>query len=126
MKWLAWNFLIVGSLAFVLPHTATSQDTTAGRLSVPAGNTGGKAVFSADSIVREDPPNPGPSPFASVIHLKGHVELRTCCVQRPQSRSDPAPERAYMILRADEADYYGDTGEIDARGEVHVNFQPAR
>jgi hypothetical protein len=120
------NALIASSLVFVSPHAATSQDTTAGRLHIPAGNNGAYGIFSADSIVREDPPNPGPSPFASVIHLRGHVEFRACCVQRPQSPGNPDPQKAYMILHAGEADYHGDTGEIEARGDVRVSFQPSQ
>jgi hypothetical protein len=121
MRLLVWNALIASSLVIFLPHAASSQDTRAGRLSVPAG----PGTFSADSIVREDPPNPGPSPFASVIHLRGHVEFRTCCVQRPIAFQS-GPSEAYMILHADEADYNGSTGEIEARGEVRVSFQPHR
>ena len=123
MRLLVWNALIASSLTLILPHAATSQDTRAGQLFVSGGNSGAYGQFSADSIVREDPANPGPSLFASVVHLTGHVEFRTCCVQRPQSPSNPGPEKAYMVLHAEEADYNGDTGEIEARGAVRVSFQ---
>ena len=129
MRLLLWNALIACSIVLFLSHAATSQDTTAGQLHISGGNNGAYGQFSADSIVREDPPNPGPSPFASVVHLRGHVQFRTCCVQRPQSPGNPDPQKAYMVLHADEADYYGNTGEIEARGEVRVSFQafqPAR
>jgi hypothetical protein len=124
MKLLAWNAVIASALTFSLPHAATSQDTSAGGLSIPAAIDNVPAHLSADSILREDPPNHGPSPYASVIHLRGHVELRTCCFQRPQSRTNPTPQRSYVILRADEAEYNADTGQISARGEVRLSFRP--
>lgn len=46
--------------------------------------------------------------YPSVIHLKGDVEIR----------------RSGMILRADEADYDEDTGEVEARGHVRVKPYP--
>ena len=44
----------------------------------------------------------------SVVHLKGNVEIR----------------RTGLILRADEADYRKDTGEIEAKGNVRVSPFP--
>ena len=126
MRLLLCNTLIASSLVLFLPHEASSQDTRAGQLYIPGGNNGAYGQFSADNIVREDPPNPGPSPFASEIHLRGHVEFRTCCVQRPQSPSNPTPQKAYLVLHAEEADYHGDTGEIEARGQVRMSFQLAQ
>ena len=73
--------------------------------------------FAADGIVRED----GPTRYNSLIHLRGNVEIRTCCTQ-PPGRSQTGP-RAYMIIRADEADYDGEKGQIEARGTVRVSFQ---
>ncbi len=46
--------------------------------------------------------------FPSVIQLKGEVEIRW----------------RGMILRADEAEYHEDTGEIEARGNVRVKPLP--
>jgi hypothetical protein len=124
MKLFLRNGLMVCGLAILLPHAASSQDTAPARLYVPAGNDSVKMSLSADSIVREDPPNPGPSPFASVVRLRGHVEVRSCCVQYPPSKEFPDPPRAYMILHADEADVQEQTGEIEAHGVVRVTFQP--
>jgi hypothetical protein len=122
MKLLPFNGLVACSLAIFLPHAASSQDAAASRLYVPGYANSGRMTLAADSIVREDPPNPGPSPLASIIHLRGHVEVRTCCVQFPTSKPDPP--KAYVIVRADEADYHGDTGEIEARGVMRISFQP--
>lgn len=65
--------------------------------------------------------------YASVIHLKGNVEIRTCCIQ-PPSRiqvipGNPVPQQAYMVMSADEADYDGQTDNIEARGFVRITFQ---
>ena len=49
------------------------------------------------------------TPYPSVVHLKGTVEIRT----------------NGFILRADEADYHEDTGEVEARGTVKVTPYPA-
>jgi lipopolysaccharide assembly outer membrane protein LptD (OstA) len=79
--------------------------------------------FAADSIVKED----GPTRYDSLIHLRGNVEIRTCCVQLPARNrvtpGKPNPPRTYMIMRADEVDYNGETAEIEARGTVRVSFQ---
>ena len=79
--------------------------------------------FAADSIVKED----GANGYASVVHLKGNVEIRTCCVQPPSPNQvfpgNPVPPEAYMVMSADEADYDGQTGTIEARGIVRVTFQ---
>ena len=44
----------------------------------------------------------------NVVHLRGNAEIATNTV----------------IVQADEADYHWDTGEIDARGNVHVKPIP--
>ena len=79
------------------------------------GIDGAVVALAADSIVKED----GAAHYGSLIHLKGNVEIRTCCVQR-SSQSDAS--RTYLIVSADEADYDGESGNIDARGTVHVSF----
>jgi len=77
--------------------------------------------FAADNIVRED----GPSSYDSIVHLKGNVEIRTCCVERPTG-ANKNPGSEYLVMHADEADYDGEKDEIDARGTVHVSFQPVK
>lgn len=120
MKPLYWT---VACLTILLPQAGSSQDTRPARLSVPAITPSGRATLFADEIVREDPPRPAPSPYASVIRLKGHVEIRICCVSLPSSKSNTKPAATYLVMRAAEARYHDETGEIEARGDVHLDFQ---
>lgn len=119
MKLFALSCVLACSMALFLPWAGSSQDTS--RVHTSAVGIDRAAIgFAADSIVRED----GPTRYNSQIHLRGNVEIRTCCTQRPgQSQARP---RAYMIMRADEADYDGEKGEIEARGTVRVSFQDAK
>jgi|KBSMisStaDraftv2_1062788.scaffolds.fasta_scaffold04363_1 lipopolysaccharide assembly outer membrane protein LptD (OstA) len=50
------------------------------------------------------------APAMNIIQLKGSVEIRT----------------KDMTLRADEAEYNQDTGEIEARGAVHIKLETDR
>ena len=95
-----------------------SQDAGPHRLNTVAIGSDHAVHFAADSIVRED----GPTRYDSMVHLKGNVEIRTCCVQRATAGTKN-PQKAYLVMRADEADYDGEKDEIDARGIVHVTFQ---
>jgi len=97
---------------------ALSQEIPSTRLHTVAMGSDRAINFTADSIVRED----GPAHYDSLVHLKGNVEIRTCCVQRATA-SKKNPNRAYLIMHADEADYNGETDQIEARGTVHVSFQ---
>ncbi len=104
-----------------------------GQIAWYAGNSSGKThpvaqkrpnanrTMTADSIVREDPSTAAVSPYATEVQLKGHVEIRMCCVQRPASKDSPKPVMAYMILHADEADDHGESGDFVE--PVNVNFQ---
>jgi len=62
------------------------------------------------------------SPYPSIVHLKGSVEIR----QRVCIRSGPGNALAcsgYSVLRADEADLQEDTGAVDARGSVRLTHE---
>ena len=125
MKLSPLNCMLAWSIALFLPWAGSSQDTIPSRLHAVANASPDRAriSFAADSIVKED----GANGYASVIHLKGNVEIRTCCVQ-PPSRNQVIPgntvsPQAYMVMSADEADYDGQTGNIEARGIVRVSFQ---
>lgn len=107
------------AIALFLPGGASSQDTPPARLHVVAtGTNPGFISFTAESIVKQD----GATRYESLIHLKGNVEIRTCCVATPTGNSGSA----YLIMNAEEADYDGEAGTIDARGPVHVHFQTRR
>jgi hypothetical protein len=101
---LALLVLIVGTLAF-------SQADQLLHVTVPTPNSHQPVAVSAASIVRD-------TPYPSVIHLKGSVEVKMpICVQRQGSGMDC---EGYMILHADEADFHEDTGRVDARGNVSI------
>jgi hypothetical protein len=115
--------IVVFSCAILLPQTGSSQGVGLSRLNFPASTRTARINLAAESIVREDPPPPGPSRYASLVRLQGNVEIRTCCVMLPPSKSNPNPTRAYIIMHSDQATYNIDTGEVEARGTVRVNFQ---
>ena len=122
------NCALACSAALLVAHAGSSQDTIPSRLHAVANGSPDRAriSFAADSIVKED----GANGYASVVHLKGNVEIRTCCVQ-PPSRNQVIPgntvsPQAYMVMSADEADYDGQTGNIEARGIVRITFQNRR
>ncbi|HEV2447529.1 MAG TPA: hypothetical protein VGS58_16475, partial [Candidatus Sulfopaludibacter sp.] len=48
----------------------------------------------------------------NLVHLKGKVEIRTYWSGQPAERC--------VVLRADEAVYHVDTGEIEPQGNVSV------
>jgi lipopolysaccharide assembly outer membrane protein LptD (OstA) len=121
VKILALSCVLVCSITLFMPWTGSSQDTIQSRVHTSAVGIDRAAIgFAADRIVRED----GPTRYNSLIHLRGNVEIRTCCTQ-PPGRSQTRP-RVYMIMRADEADYDGEKGEIEARGTVRVSFQDGK
>ena len=55
----------------------------------------------------------------SVVHLKGNVVIRACCMQHGLQQTQP---RQAMFMRGQEAVYHGDTGEIEFNGNVKVSF----
>ena len=105
------KFLIAASLLAVLfsePQRAIPQTATPPqRLNLNAGN----AIIQAENIER-------PVTFPSIIQLKGNVQIST------KITAQESPVRLLiMVVRADEADYHEDTGEIEARGSVQVNYR---
>jgi hypothetical protein len=75
-------------------------------------------VLTATSIERDLSSTAG----KSVMQLKGGVQIKmiTCI---PTGKDDAKVCEAAMALRADEVIYNEKTGEIDARGNVHVTPQ---
>jgi lipopolysaccharide assembly outer membrane protein LptD (OstA) len=56
---------------------------------------------------------------ASVIQLRGNVEIRRiACL--PTGKDDVVVCEGTMVLHADEVDYNEKSGEMNARGNVHV------
>ena len=57
--------------------------------------------------------------YPSVIHLKGNVEIKTpVCIPVGQGGSSVCAGE--MIVRADEAEFHEDSGEIQAQGNVQI------
>ena len=105
------KLLVVGAvlahLASVLPQAVCQDTAPPQRLNL----TVGRSTLQAESIDRE-------LPYPSVIRLKGNVQItvRTVVQYAPLSLM-------IMVVKADEADYHEDTGEIEARGDVQVSYR---
>lgn len=114
-------------IAAIQPQLGSSQGGGPSRLNVRSNTQSTRVTLSADQILREDSANLRPSPYASVIHLRGNVEIRMCCVQLPTgndaSKQNPDPPSMYLLMHTDDADYHEETGEIEAHGTVRVTYQ---
>ena len=122
MKLIILGGLMACQLTSTLPK-AMGQDNKPAeqKLHLPATGPMGGVTMEADHIER------GPS-YPSVIRLKGNVEIKTKTVSRPgrsPGTASPSAGEALMIMmvRADEADYHEDSGEIEARGKVRVDYR---
>ena len=101
------KLLVGGSLVALLICAAPQAISQNGALNLKTAS----ATIQADSIER-------PVQYPSVIRLKGNVQIAT------KIRAQGAPLiLMIMVVRADEADYHEDTGEIEARGSVQVNYR---
>src|SRR5579863_1712746 len=75
-------------------------------------NGGRQVRMTADEISRM-------GEYPSAIHLKGGVEIKTpACL--PVGKNGKLICDGVMILRADEATYHEDSGQIEAQGSVTV------
>jgi lipopolysaccharide assembly outer membrane protein LptD (OstA) len=97
---------VVAQLTVALPQ-AVCQDAAAEKLSLAVG----RSSLQADSIERG-------VRYPSVIQLRGNVQITSRTVV-----SDTPLSMMIMVVRADEADYHEDTGEIEARGSVQVTYR---
>lgn len=73
---------------------------------------------TASSILRDA--GPTDNPHLPVVYLKGDVEI-----VKPSCAAPSGGKTCYtkMVLRADEAEYHPDTGEIKPSGNVRVTFE---
>jgi lipopolysaccharide assembly outer membrane protein LptD (OstA) len=112
MKLFLVGVAVTCQLATLTPR-ALCQDSkpASDRLHVMATRSAGRVMLEADNIER------GVS-YPSVIQLKGNVQIKT----RVTLQENPL-SLMIMVVRADEADYHEDTGEIEARGNVHVDYR---
>jgi hypothetical protein len=58
--------------------------------------------------------------YFPTIHLSGNVVIQTAC-----SLPSEGPGPICLTLRADEAEYREDTGELRVSGAVRVRFEPS-
>jgi hypothetical protein len=115
MKSIVLGFVIL--LAAAAPQIIGQEKEP---LHYSAGTGRANLSFAADSIERQDPPTPSPTPYASVVRLKGNVVIRTCCIQNGTAKNRP---KQVVIFHADEAEFNQDTRELEVRGNVKVKFQ---
>ena len=100
-------------LTLLLP--ALGQDDKAveqKHLKVPPLNGGRTVALTALSIERG-------AHYPSVIKLQGNVEIKTPVCLRVGKKSELVCD-GDMIVRADEAEFHEDTGQIEAHGNVSV------
>jgi hypothetical protein len=91
--------------------TVTAQDGLK-HLVLPATSQELPMWLTAQEILR----GPGTS---ETVHLKGSVEVRwRVCV--PGKSGNGLTCDGYTVIRADEADVQGDSGAVDARGNVRI------
>lgn len=103
MKFLMFSSLI--ALLFSVPQKAIPQNGAL--LHLMAGATNMQALS-----IQRSPHSPG------IVQLQGNVQITT------KITAQNAPLRLMiMVVKADEADYHEDTGEIEARGSVQVNYR---
>jgi lipopolysaccharide export system protein LptA len=106
--------LFLAALA-VCALALTAQDYPAGQLKhlpIPAANGERPVSVAALEIERG-------AEYPTTVHLKGSVEIRMAvCVHTGPGNTQVCD--GYMVLRAEEADFHEDSGQIDARGNVTV------
>lgn len=62
-------------------------------------------------------------PYNGIVHLKGSVEIKTpvCLATGPGNAHTCA---GYVVLRADQADFHEESGQIEADGNVKLTREP--
>jgi hypothetical protein len=94
-----------------------------------ASETGQKHIAAGSVALATDSIEQGPH-YPSVIQLRGHVEIRTpvCLPTGRRGEFEQACD-GVMIVRADEAEFHENTGEIEAHGNVSItprHHEPAK
>ena len=122
------KFLVIGAIigcaAFVPRIIGQNQPTEQKHLTFRTKSA--NIVFAADNVLRQDPAPSNSSSYASAVRLRGNVRVRTCCVQIPIVNGEKVsalPLKQVVLMQADEVDFREDTGEMEVRGNVRVNFQ---
>jgi lipopolysaccharide assembly outer membrane protein LptD (OstA) len=102
-------------IALAVCTTLIAQDYPAGQLKhliVPT-MTSARPVSVAAMEIESQLPHP------SIMHLKGSVEIRTPVCLHTGPGNELACDGS-VVLRADEANFHEDTGQIEASGNVKV------
>jgi hypothetical protein len=98
-----------------LPPPASGQDDQAVELKhlTVAPQNGNRTVALAALTIERG------AHYPSVVKLKGNVEIKTpVCL--PVGKESELICDGQMIVRADEAEFHEDTGQIEAHGNVSV------
>lgn len=111
MKLIALGFLIL-----IVAPQIIGQETVHGFASTGLGNI----QFSATTMERQDPPGAPSDAYASIVHLKGNVLIRACCIRKGTADNQP-PQ--VILMRGEEAVVHQDTNEIEFRGNARLTFQ---
>ena len=115
MKFLVlMSALAVPLAVFVLPRAFGQNDAASALKHVSATPLNAKfpASLSALEIERD-------ATYPSVVRLRGNVEIKSpVCL--PMGKKGSTVCDGYMMLNADDAEFDESTGEINARGNVHV------
>ena len=99
-------FALVGSIPVAIGQDSPSEDK---HLIIPSNENRGVRL-SALNIVRQYP---------TVVFLKGNVEIKIpVCLPVGKKRAPVCD--GFTIVRADEATFHQDTGQIEAHGNVAV------
>jgi lipopolysaccharide assembly outer membrane protein LptD (OstA) len=111
--------IAVTGCALFIPQVICQEDQKHFAFHTPSANIS----FTADSILRQDPEAPLPKHYASLVQLRGNVQIRTCCVRSPLRDNSRIAPKQVVTMRADEVDFNQETGEMEVRGNVRVNLR---
>jgi hypothetical protein len=106
------RFLVVAALlaSQFLPQAIGQDKKTPDQklhMLIGCSTCGSHRIHLIAARMQRDAPDPAATKvLTSAIQLRGDVEIKT----------------EHMVLRADEADYHEDTGEIEVRGNVRVTL----
>jgi len=111
VKYFVLSALLAGQIARCQGIRPPINKTTAPRLHIMATGAGAR-VSSASGRHRA----------GNLLPVRDPAKGK-CRGQDENHRATGTPELMIMVVHADEADYHEDTGEIEARGNVHVDYR---
>ena len=109
---------IVACASITLLTSATGQDTASDQKHLTLAPLNGNRAVTVTALSIERGAD-----YPSIVKLKGNVEIKTpVCL--PVGKNGEMICDGEMIVRADEAQFHEDTGEIESNG--HVTVMPLR